>query len=184
MLQFRIQSTPNPFARKYVVSEDLKTEGKVSYRETEECQHVPLALDLLSIPAVVQVHFFENVVTITQDGNMDWARVDSAVQDIINEKFEKHDPNFREFLTETKEEKREKMSPEMQRIDEILDRTIRPALQADGGDLELVEYDGDVLSVRYMGACGDCPSSMMGTLHAITSVLHQEFRPDLDVVVV
>ncbi|MEZ4740962.1 MAG: NifU family protein [Bdellovibrionota bacterium] len=184
MLQFRIQSTPNPFARKYIVSAELKREGKVSYKDPEDCRHVPLAVALLSIPAVSQVHFFENVVTITQDGTMDWARVDHAVQAILNEKINAHDPDFIESLEISQEEKRAMMTPEMQRIDEILDHTIRPALQADGGDLELIDYDGLVLSVRYMGACGDCPSSMMGTLAAITGVLQDQFRPDIEVVVI
>jgi Fe-S cluster biogenesis protein NfuA len=39
---------------------------------------------------------------------------------------------------------------------------IRPALQADGGDVELVEVSGDgVVKVRLVGACGHCPMSTM-----------------------
>lgn len=40
--------------------------------------------------------------------------------------------------------------------------TIRPALQADGGDVELVEVTDDgVVKVRLVGACGHCPMSTM-----------------------
>jgi Fe-S cluster biogenesis protein NfuA len=40
--------------------------------------------------------------------------------------------------------------------------SIRPALQADGGDVELVEVTGDgVVKVRLVGACGHCPMSTM-----------------------
>ena len=40
--------------------------------------------------------------------------------------------------------------------------TIRPALQADGGDVELVEVGDDgVVKVRLKGACGHCPMSTM-----------------------
>lgn len=48
------------------------------------------------------------------------------------------------------------------KILEVLD-TIRPAIQADGGDVELVEFhegDGRV-AVRLLGACESCPISMM-----------------------
>ena len=39
---------------------------------------------------------------------------------------------------------------------------IRPALQADGGDVELVEVSDDgVVKVRLVGACGHCPMSTM-----------------------
>jgi len=47
-----------------------------------------------------------------------------------------------------------------QRIIEALDR-VRPALQADGGDVELVEVNDGIVSVRLTGACGSCPMSTM-----------------------
>ncbi|MBN1958764.1 MAG: NifU family protein [Desulfuromonadales bacterium] len=48
-----------------------------------------------------------------------------------------------------------------ERVVEILD-LIRPALQADGGDVELVDVsDEGVVSVKLTGACGSCPMSTM-----------------------
>ena len=49
-----------------------------------------------------------------------------------------------------------------ERIEEVLD-SLRPAIQADGGDVELVRYREDVgiVEVRLMGACESCPISMM-----------------------
>ena len=48
------------------------------------------------------------------------------------------------------------------RIEEVLD-AIRPAIQADGGDVELLEFheDSGVVEVRLLGACESCPISMM-----------------------
>ncbi|MBL4702475.1 MAG: NifU family protein [Phycisphaeraceae bacterium] len=46
-----------------------------------------------------------------------------------------------------------------QRVIEVLER-IRPAIQSDGGDLELVEItDAGIVRIRLMGACVGCPSS-------------------------
>jgi len=51
-----------------------------------------------------------------------------------------------------------------ERVDQIIER-IRPAVQSDGGDLELVNVtDEGVVQVRLHGACIGCPSSSM-TLH-------------------
>jgi len=51
-----------------------------------------------------------------------------------------------------------------ERVETILDR-IRPAVQSDGGDLELVDVTDDgVVKIRLHGACVGCPSSSM-TLH-------------------
>ena len=43
-------------------------------------------------------------------------------------------------------------------VEEILE-SIRPALMADGGNVELVDVQDGVVSVRLVGACGACPSS-------------------------
>lgn len=48
------------------------------------------------------------------------------------------------------------------RIEEVLE-SVRPAIQADGGDVELLSYDERAgrVKVRLMGACESCPISMM-----------------------
>jgi len=47
------------------------------------------------------------------------------------------------------------------KVQEVLNQ-VRPALQADGGDVELVDVTDDgVVSVRLTGACGSCPMSTM-----------------------
>jgi Fe-S cluster biogenesis protein NfuA len=51
------------------------------------------------------------------------------------------------------------------RVQEVLN-LIRPAVQADGGDVELVDVLGDgTARIRFHGACNGCPSSSM-TLHS------------------
>ena len=48
------------------------------------------------------------------------------------------------------------------KIEEILE-SIRPALKADGGDVEFLRFneEGGVVELRLLGACEDCPISMM-----------------------
>jgi NFU1 iron-sulfur cluster scaffold homolog, mitochondrial len=67
----------------------------------------------------------------------------------------------------------------LEKINEIIDKTIRPALQRDGGDLQVVGLDGKTLKIQYEGACGGCPHAAMGTLHAIQSVLRDEYDPEI-----
>ncbi|MBI2874094.1 MAG: NifU family protein [Firmicutes bacterium] len=45
-----------------------------------------------------------------------------------------------------------------EKVEKVLDE-IRPALQADGGDVELVGVENGIVSVRLTGACGGCPMS-------------------------
>jgi len=60
---------------------------------------------------------------------------------------------------------------------------IRPSLQVDGGDVELIEVTPDgVVKVRLTGACGGCPMSQMTLKMGIERVLKQEV-PELKEVV-
>lgn len=61
------------------------------------------------------------------------------------------------------------MRPE---VEEVL-KTIRPALQADGGDVELVDVVGGVVKVRLKGACGSCPMATMTLKHGIEAALKE-----------
>ena len=68
-----------------------------------------------------------------------------------------------------------------EKLNKIINENIRPALQGDGGDLEVISYEDNVLTIRYQGACGCCPHAAMGTLNFIESMLKQEFDPNISV---
>ena len=55
----------------------------------------------------------------------------------------------------------------------VLER-IRPSLQADGGDVEFVSMDGNVVKVRLKGACAGCPMSQMTLKNGIERLIKQE----------
>ena len=66
----------------------------------------------------------------------------------------------------------------------VLDKKVRPFLQRDGGDVELVDIVGRHVFVAYQGQCNQCPSSSGGTLQLMTEALAEELRePRLQVVV-
>ena len=67
-------------------------------------------------------------------------------------------------------------------VEEVLNQ-VRPALQADGGDVELVDVSDDgVVSVRLTGACGSCPMSTMTLKMGIEKTL-MENLPEVKEVV-
>jgi Fe-S cluster biogenesis protein NfuA len=51
---------------------------------------------------------------------------------------------------------------------------VRPFLQADGGDIELISLDGDSAGVRLTGECAGCPSAHMTLYVGIESALREE----------
>lgn len=56
---------------------------------------------------------------------------------------------------------------------------IRPALQADGGDVELIDVVGNVVRVRLTGACGGCPMSQMTLQMGIQRAI-KEVVPEIE----
>ena len=65
--------------------------------------------------------------------------------------------------------------PFEQRVEAVLQR-IRPMMQADGGDIELVEVQGKIARVRLAGVCARCPSAHL-TLHmGVERVLRAEIE--------
>ena len=60
-----------------------------------------------------------------------------------------------------------------EKVEAALDR-IRPALQADGGDVELIDVEEGVVSVRLTGACGGCPMATMTLRNGIERILKEE----------
>ncbi len=81
-------------------------------------------------------------------------------------------PGFRHHRARTREgpEEVELMRPE---VEKTLNK-IRPALQADGGDGELVDVVGGVVKVRLTGACGGCPMATITLKNGIEALLKEE----------
>ncbi len=76
-------------------------------------------------------------------------------------------------------ESKEAVSDLYTRVDQALER-IRPAVQADGGNVEIVNIDAEkgVLYLQMQGACGGCPSSRM-TLRAGIERIVREMVPEI-----
>ena len=70
-----------------------------------------------------------------------------------------------------------------EKIQMAIDR-VRPALQADGGDVELVEVNDGVVSVRLTGACGGCPMASMTLKDGIERVIREEVPEVKEVIAV
>ena len=61
-----------------------------------------------------------------------------------------------------------------ERVEAALNK-VRPSLQADGGDVQLIEVtDTGIVKVKLMGACGGCPMSQMTLKMGIERILKQE----------
>lgn len=61
----------------------------------------------------------------------------------------------------------------LEQVEEVINK-LRPFLQRDGGDVELVDVEDGIVKLRLMGACGSCPSSTITLKAGIERALLEE----------
>jgi NifU-like protein len=66
-------------------------------------------------------------------------------------------------------------------VTETLDREVRPQLQKDGGDLELVDVEGKTVKVRLLGMCQGCQVSRFTLRDLVEGKLREFVEPDIQV---
>lgn len=62
----------------------------------------------------------------------------------------------------------------IEKIRTVIDQEIRPALQADGGDIEFVDIEDGIVKVKLVGACSHCPSSAMTLYDGVEKLLKEK----------
>lgn len=88
---------------------------------------------------------------------------------------------------ELNQQKKEEVRPErrmtnvqrMQKVLQVIDNEIRPRLQADGGNIELVDVDGKRVSVSLHGRCAQCRSSEVTIRNLVEKMLRDHVEPDI-----
>jgi len=182
-----VVTTPNPDALKFTVDVELLKEGSRSFTSLTAAKKDPIATQLFELEGVSSVFYMANFITINKRIDISWGGLEPEVLKVLKT----HVPVVDE--PETRAESAEQhepvipfaqMSPAQQvlTIDKLLDQEVRPGLAGDGGGLEVVGLEGNVLQIHYEGACGTCPSSTSGTLSYIESILKSNLDQNLQVI--
>ena len=180
-----IEDTPNPNAVKFTLFEPLTWGITRSYENAEQAKDDALACALFNIAHVSNVFYVDKWITVTQDGGADWPALVRLVAVPIRA-APAAEAQTAATVAAASHAYADLSPADRQRLDAIntlLDEQIRPYLKSDGGDLHVIDLDGNQLSVHYQGACGTCPSSISGTLRGIENLV-KSIEPDIEVVAV
>ena len=190
------EMTPNPNTMKFVSNRWLVTNDK-SY-EILANQRVggpsPLAEKLFNFPFINGVFIASNFVTLTKSDLIEWQDVVMELRDFITEYLNAEDGVVirEEFLNAPKETTVNETASDNtatnteaknftdfeKKIVEILDEYIKPAVESDGGAIELDSYKDGVVKVVLKGSCSGCPSSTM-TLKAGIEQMLKNMLPEV-----
>lgn len=178
------EMTPNPAVMKFV-SQRYIVEGFLEVKSKENAAEVPLAKAIFDeFDFVKEVFISDNFVAVTKDDSVQWHEVMVPVRAFIAEylqagnKVSDIEPQKHENPVE-KLINREYTDDE-QKISEILNEYVAPAVENDGGKISLMEYDAGSKTAKMLlqGACSGCPSSTATLKNGIENILKQ-FAPDL-----
>ena len=179
----RTRETPNPKALQFVLNTQILENGYRSFTSKVDSVGDAMATALLDHKEITSIYVMKNFVTVTVGSEADWHHLKTPIWNTIDEKVhvypsdtaaEKIDIDVSDFTALPQEKK-------LEAIEMVLDRSIRFQLSQDGGGVDLKGLEGNEVQIHYQGACGDCPSSLTGTLQHIERLIKQQLDGDLTV---
>lgn len=182
--QIYAEMTPNPNVMKFVSSKML-LDGFVEVKSREESDEVPLANAIFNeFEFAKEVFISDNFVAVTKEHSVEWHEVMIPTRALIAE-YLQNGGEISKIEPQKHESPVEKMinrdyTDDEQKISDILNEYVAPAVEGDGGKISLMEYDAGSKTAKMLlqGACSGCPSSTATLKGGIENVLKQ-FLPDL-----
>lgn len=178
------EMTPNPNVMKFV-SQRFIVKGFIEVKSKEAADEVPLAKAIFDeFEFVEEVFISDNFVAVTRDNSVEWHQVMVAVRGFIAEYLQQGNKvsNIEPQKHENPVEKliNRDYTDDEQRISDILNEYVAPAVENDGGKISLLEYDAENKTAKMLlqGACSGCPSSTATLKGGIENILKQ-FAPEL-----
>ena len=155
----------------FTVGQPVYPEESANFSDSEAAKGSPLAEALFEIENVVGVLVSHNVVTVTKSGNDEWLPIAKRVGEIIREQLQSGAPAISESV------KANIPSGDVikEKVQELFDTQINPAVAQHGGNVELVDVRGNVVYLRLGGGCQGCGMAdvtlKQGIEHAIRSMI-------------
>ena len=118
------------------------------------------------------VFFGEDFITVKKEKNLKWDDLKHSVISEINDYYSKGNNVAikKELKSPTSKENKE-TDEVVNKINEILDSKIRPAVARDGGDIKFKSFKDGVVTVELQGSCSGCPSSIMTLKQGVQNLL-------------
>lgn len=173
------ETTPNPAAQKFVVSKML-SKNAIEFKNIDETSASPLAQELFKFPYVKEVFIDENYISVTKYEINKWDEITLELRTFIKQYIENGGTVLDESLItsqanqeKTKNEEFDNLDVTSQQIINILEEYVKPAVQADGGNIAFESYDENDKTVKVIlqGACSGCPSSTFTLKSGIENML-------------
>ena len=173
------EHTPNPNTLKFLPGKKVSEVGPIEFLKNDKSIKVTLANKILSLEGTVMVFFGEDFITVKKEKDLNWDDLKHGIISEINDYYSKgnkvvvsKDLKLAKILSETTSDSKPIQSNEIiNKINEVLDSKIRPAVARDGGDITFKSFEDGVVTVELKGSCSGCPSSIMTLKQGVQNLL-------------
>ena len=173
------EHTPNPNTLKFLPGKKVSEVGPIEFLKNDKSIKVSLANKILSLEGTVMVFFGEDFITVKKEKDLNWDDLKHGIISEINDYYSKgnevvvgKDLKLAKILSETTSDSKPVESNEIiNKINEVLDSKIRPAVARDGGDITFKSFKDGVVTVELKGSCSGCPSSIMTLKQGVQNLL-------------
>jgi NFU1 iron-sulfur cluster scaffold homolog, mitochondrial len=173
------EQTPNPESLKFVTNRMLYR-GTADFRDEESAKlWSPLATVLFEKPYVKGVYICNNFVTISKEFNYEWAEIMLQIKEFIKNYIQEDKQILAEGYAEAMDAQQSTETAEytgdnaelVQRIKDLINTYVKPAVEMDGGNIEFKAFDKGTVYVILQGSCSGCPSSTVTLKSGIEGML-------------
>ena len=169
----------------------MLTKSPVEFKNIDETTASPLAKELFKFPYVKEIFIDENYISVTKYDINNWDEITLELRSYIKQFIENGGTVLEEnFVQETlveetkKTEEFDNLDVTSQKIINILEEYVKPAVAADGGNIAFESFDEEnkIVKVILQGACSGCPSSTFTLKSGIESLLKTMLNDDTIIV--
>ena len=164
------ETTPNPDSLKFLSENVISAAGTEEFHKSKESETTnPFIKELLNFKGVELILLSKNFLSVKKTKDVSWGELKPMVISHLNDYFEK---NNQPILTDNNINKKTNIKDEtVNKILEVLDTKIRPAVARDGGDIKFKSFEDGVVKVELQGSCSGCPSSLRTLKQGVQNLL-------------
>ena len=165
------ENTPNPDSLKFLSEQTISAIGTEEFKKEKENEiKIPFVKELLNFKGVELILLSEKFLSVKKTSEVTWNELKPMVISHLNDYFEKNsDPILKKSKKLTENNKNDNET--VNKIIEVLDTKIRPAVARDGGDIKFKSFENGVVKVQLQGSCSGCPSSLMTLKQGVQNLL-------------
>ena len=175
------EASPNPESMKFVLNSTLLPDGvSVDYPNVEAAANSPIAQELFGFDYVGRVFIAQNFVTVTKtQPELGWTSIIPELRQFIKSYVEAGgtlftvDPAAEQKAAQAASagDPSQQNSFTSQKIIDLLDNYVRPAVEQDGGNITFKSFHDGVVTVNLQGSCSGCPSATVTLKSGIENLL-------------